>query len=208
MTYLELCQKVREESGVSGTGPDSVTGQVGVLKKICTWVQEADLEVQRARRDWRFLWTRNSSSLSASQQEYTLAELNMSQFSTLQQVKVSGQRVKVVDWDEWLAYYDGDISTGPGVQVVTESPSGSLLFFPVPDSALPIQVDYFKSAARLLGNDDQSQIPDDYQDVVVKAALVKYAKFEEDQFLYQSASADYMVAFKELCRDQLPKVNF
>ena len=64
MTFLELCQTVRQEVGVSGTGPTTVLNQEGQLKVIIDFVADSDFQIQILWEDWEFLWAQYSSTLS------------------------------------------------------------------------------------------------------------------------------------------------
>ena len=55
-TYLQLCQKLRQECEVGGTGPSAVTGQTGELARLVTWIADAYTELQQ-EYDW--LWLRS-----------------------------------------------------------------------------------------------------------------------------------------------------
>ena len=69
MTFLELCQTVRQEVGVSGTGPTTVLSQEGQLKVIVDFVAASDFEIQVLWEDWDYLWAQYSSTLSTSVKE-------------------------------------------------------------------------------------------------------------------------------------------
>ena len=56
MTFLELCQTVRSEVGISGTGPTTVIGQEGQLLSIVNFTAEADFLIQGLWLDWNFLF--------------------------------------------------------------------------------------------------------------------------------------------------------
>ena len=62
MTFLELCQTVRQEVGVSGTGPSTVLSQEGQLKVIVDFVAASDFEIQVLWEDWDFLWAHGHQS--------------------------------------------------------------------------------------------------------------------------------------------------
>lgn len=208
MTYLELCVRVREESGVSGTGPASTINQVGVLAKIIGWVRDADLDIQRFKTDWKFLWRRAQSALVVGQQSYSATELSLSDLKDINRFWVNDTPVRVVDWDEWVDRYEPQ-GTGQGMpQVVTIAPDLSFMFYPVPDSAYSTRTDYFKMPVALTADSDVSAIPAAYHDCIVQKALIYYGKFEEDQNLIQLASLEYEQKLSELCRDYLPKMGF
>lgn len=208
MTYLELCVRVREESGVSGTGPASTTNQIGVLAKIVGWVRDADLDIKRFKNDWKFLWRRTQSALVLGQQSYTAIDLSLSDLKDLSRFWVNDQPVRIVNWDEWVDRYEPQ-GTGQGLpQVVTIAPDGSFMFYPVPDSAYSTRTDYFKMPISLSGDSDMSVIPAAYHDCIVQKALIYYGIFEEDQALIQLATMQYEQKLSELCRDYLPKMGF
>lgn len=54
MTYLELCQRMALECGVSGT-LSTVAGQQGSLARCVNWVSQAWTEIQDEHDDWLFL---------------------------------------------------------------------------------------------------------------------------------------------------------
>ena len=208
MTYLELCVRVREESGVSGTGPASTINQIGVLAKIVGWVRDADLDIKRFKNDWKFLWRRTQSALVLGQQSYTAIDLSLSDLKDLSRFWVNDQPVRIVNWDEWVDRYEPQ-GTGQGMpQVVTIAPDDSFMFYPVPDSAYSTRVDYFKMPVALSGDSDVSVIPTAYHDCIVQKALIYYGRFEEDQALIQLATMQYEQKLSELCRDFLPKMGF
>ena len=62
MNFLELCQRVRQDAGVSGEGPTAVTGQSGILSRIVSWVKQANNEIQLKNKDWRFLWAQGEGN--------------------------------------------------------------------------------------------------------------------------------------------------
>ena len=70
MNFLSLCQRLRQECGVDGTGPVSVTGQTGEQKRLVDWIVQAWVEIQEERPDWLFLRKDFSFDTVASQQSY------------------------------------------------------------------------------------------------------------------------------------------
>lgn len=54
MTFLQLCQRMAAECGVSGT-LTTTAGQQGSLQRIINWVNQAWLELQLEHDDWGFM---------------------------------------------------------------------------------------------------------------------------------------------------------
>ena len=69
MTFLELCQTVRSEVGISGTGPTTVIGQEGQLLSIVNFTAEADFLIQGLWLDWNFLWAQFATETQANKRE-------------------------------------------------------------------------------------------------------------------------------------------
>ena len=64
-TYLELVSDVILETGLSGSNaPSSISTAEGDQKKVAYWVRVADLQVQRERIDWDFLWDTYDATLT------------------------------------------------------------------------------------------------------------------------------------------------
>lgn len=207
MNFLELCVRVREESGVSGTGPSSTANQVGVLAKIVGWVRDANNDIEKLKSEWRFLWRRALTVLVVAKQSYSPLELNVSELKSMQRIRVGDKFLRVIDWDEWVECYEQQ--TGQGMpQVVAIAPDNSFYFYPAPDAAYSVTIDYFSKPVRLVNDTDLPQIPEEHQDCIVQKALMYYANFEEDQALYQLASMRYDEKLSQLCGDQLPRMGF
>lgn len=55
MRFIDLVIRVKQECGVSGPDPITVTGQTKMLKRICDWVSQSWTEIQEERPDYDFL---------------------------------------------------------------------------------------------------------------------------------------------------------
>ena len=69
-TFLQLVQFAYREYGLPGNAPVSVANQSGRAKDIIGWVLQAHEEIQTARNDWTFDWTRGTVSLTANKDTY------------------------------------------------------------------------------------------------------------------------------------------
>lgn len=207
MTYLELCVRVREESGVSGTGPASTINQTGVLAKIVGWVRDANNDIEKLKSEWRFLWRRALTVLVIGKQGYSPLELNVPELKSTQRIRVGEKILREIDWNEFLYRYE--LERGKGLpQVFAIAPDNSFWFYPAPDAAYSVTIDYFRKPIILVNDADVPQIPEEHHDCIVQKALMYYANFEEDQALYQLAAMRYEEKLSQLCSDQLPRMGF
>lgn len=53
-TFLDLCQRLRRECGINGTGPSTVAAQVGEMARVVGWIQSAWIDIQETHQDWEF----------------------------------------------------------------------------------------------------------------------------------------------------------
>jgi hypothetical protein len=52
--FIQLCQLLRQEAGIAGTGPSTTEGQSGELGRLVQWIIEAYEDIQLKNLEWRF----------------------------------------------------------------------------------------------------------------------------------------------------------
>lgn len=75
VTFLDLCQRLRRECGVAGTGPSTVVGQVGEMARIVGWIQSAWMDIQETHQDWEFFRGTISFPLDGIKTIWKLADI-------------------------------------------------------------------------------------------------------------------------------------
>lgn len=73
-TFLQLAQKLRQETTDSGTGPSTVTGQTGELARFVSWIADAWQEIQSEREDWLFARKSFTVNTVAADADYAFGE--------------------------------------------------------------------------------------------------------------------------------------
>ena len=79
MNLLQLTNQTRVECGVSGPTLSSVQNLTGESARILAWVQQAWIDVQTSKEDWLFLRETFEFNTVASQWEYTLSLIHISE---------------------------------------------------------------------------------------------------------------------------------
>ena len=69
-TYLELCQKMIRDLGLS-ISISSVTNQTGMQQKITDWIADADEAIQTKWTDWDFLLAQHSVNTISGVRAYS-----------------------------------------------------------------------------------------------------------------------------------------
>lgn len=223
MNFLSLAQKVVEKGGIAGTGPTTVIGQAGELKRVVGYVNEAWNDIQLARNDWR--WMRGSVSFStvANQATYTPAQCGVTDLETwLVDSRQNTFRSYVtsdgVGSEIFLSYQPYDVwrdcfqygairDTRSRPMVITVTPDQSLGFGETPDSAdYTIVGDYQKMPSELAADADVPGLPAPFHMLIVYRALVLYAQYEENDYLRSINERDYNRMMSRLVSNQLPEM--
>jgi hypothetical protein len=198
MNFLQLCQRVAQESGtVPGTDdPSTVTGQEGRLKRIVDWTSQAYLDIQRLHTTWRWLQEDFSGSTIAGTQSYDAAALNIaSRFShwlhlnearqcTFSIYKTSeGQAGEgLLTYREWRDFRQTlNIGTHDNNKPVcfTVDPNNNIVFYPTPDDAYTIRGVYQKAPQTLAADGDEPEMPEQHHMAIVWKALLYLGTFDE-----------------------------
>ena len=209
MDFITLCQTVRRESGITGEGPASVANQVGILARVVEWVRKANTEIQLERDDWSFLWATVDTSLQAGVKTYIKGDLSAPDMKSLAAVLIGRNSLLIRDWDWWTYHIRRtNLKDATGTpEAVTIDPSGNLHFYPKPDADMDITVDYFTNPVPLVENTDIPVIPENYRQTIVERALMFYADYEEDQYLFAKKELVYKEWLGRMGIEFLPKVR-
>lgn len=219
MTFLELCQRVRQEvGGVSGTGPSSVTGNVGQLRKIVTWTNQAWRDLQLKHDDW--LWKRAdfTLNLAASDNDYAasdcvtpvtdLGSWDEESFRIyLTATGVSDETfISAMDYSLWRNIYSIGSQTASRPHIFTVKPDLHLGFGAVPDGSYTVAGQYLRSTLSMTADADlPTGLPEEFHMLIVYRAMKKYAADEGAPEVYANAAIEHRAMELALERKQLPK---
>ena len=198
MTFLEMCQKVAEESGTVATlpNPATVTGQTGRLGRIVGWVNSAYGLIQSLHPDW--LWMRGTfeGSLLTGVREYDGAAVGVTSFARFARMGRGTSVASVYDpaigrsdegvllfrpYDEFYeTFLIGERATlSEKPSHITRTPEGKFSVWPLPDKTYTVRGMYHKGRQVLTVDADVPDLPDEYHMAIVYRALVLLATFDE-----------------------------
>ena len=212
MTYLELCQRVRQESGISGVGPTTVAGQQGQLSKIVEWVKAAWLEIQNEREDWQFMWGTLTFDTVANQDAFTVDTTDIKYFDW---VRIYEKSLGKTDENELpeITYRQMREDSKIGVEETDRPisfsirPDKAIVLAPTPVEIYTITADYYQLPQVLTDNADIPTLPVAYHDIIVYKALMMFAAHFEANMQYQHAAAQYARLMANLEMNQLPRMT-
>lgn len=227
-TFLTLVQETAEESGTfSNIGnPESLSGLSGRELRVKNWVARAYRDIQRSKRNWKWLEADFSGTTTSSTQRYGSADLSISErFSNwipldhdqMQTFTVyltsEGQAtesfMRFIDWHEFRRTYltasNSDDSGKPTVFSI--DPDQKVTLYPIPDGDYTIRGLYRKTPQVLSDGADVPEMPEEFHDIIKWKALEYLGIFDEafDQLpAWRSMYKDMLV---QLHAHQLPQVR-
>lgn len=215
MTFLELAKRLRQEAGVSGTGPSTVLSQTGEMKRLVDWINTAWLDVQQDMPDYNWMKGSFTLTLSSTDPEYTPGNASLADHRAWVNRSLKVYTTSVADeeelgyipYDEFRSLYMvGSVATGrPFCYTVT--PDKSLRFFPTPDATYYVTGEYQKTASEMAADADEPGLPAEYHMAIVYRALMKYARYEAAPEIYEDAKAEYKRMMTAIKLDQLPDIQ-
>lgn len=221
-TFLELCQDLRQEAGISGADgtPTAVTGQTGELKRCVDWISKSYEEIQSAHNNWLFLRDSFSFETIAATIDYTPSSINLDEFESwwvdtfrcylTSLGTIDEQWLVFVPWerfrDEYLFAANRDVTGRP--THFTIRPDDTITVWPKPDAnGYTITGDYQKRPHVMTANGDEPVFPRQFHKVVMWNALMLYGAWESAPELYAHGERQSKKLMFRLRRNQLPAVS-
>lgn len=219
MTFLQLCQRLRQEAGVSGVGPSSVVNQAGEMRRLVDWVNTAYEDIQLTRTNWMWMRGEFSFNTTANDYDYSAAEagiasrFNMWDVNTLKAYRTSiglsnESALSELDYASYRrAYLTGAQSTGNPV-VFSIAPDRKLLLGAKPDDVYTISGQYWKAPQTLIADADIPEMPIEYHMLIVWRALEIYGLYEVASECVLRGKQSAFRYMNRLEMNQLPDVTF
>lgn len=212
MTYLQLCQALRREAGIQGTGPTAVTGQVKEYLAVVEWVAQAWTDIQTARRNWKFMWSNAwSKATVVGQSELDISSDSVARFDeetfTFYETAVGTSDRQYLYFEPWheSKTYIKSISSGNQMpSIITRYPSGNLTLIYPTDKIYTIEADTYREAQLFSADGDvPTGLPEEYHMAIVYKALFDYGAFEDAREQVDRARVRYGELFDNMLWTQI-----
>ncbi len=178
MNYLELCQQLVEDAGISGTF-ETVVDQTGEFARVTRWVKRAVRSIESKWFDWDFLAVTGDTNLITlvpGVQIYP-APLLLNKWDEDAFVRVNGDQP--LEFYPWTRIKQRRELNQPGdPYAFTILPNKNIKFFGIPQVAEDIEAPYFLKPRELLLDLDNPAIPEQFHELIVFKALDYYANYE------------------------------
>ena len=211
MNFLQLCQRVRSESGVSSGGPAAVSGQTGMLARIVSWVAD-EWALMQGEDDWKFLWRRETPTLQVGLAAYDGTALGVPTLGRIYARKLylvhptTSVKTRIgYKSPEWIQAHLAQ--SGPP-RWFTRDPDGTVRFFPTPDLAYGLVLEHLRAPQVLAENTEKPIVPEEHLHVaLVWPALERYARHVGDSVLLANAIAAGRESKSRLADVHAPKID-
>jgi hypothetical protein len=203
VTFLELCKRLRQECGGSGSGPPSVTTATGEDRLWVDWINDAWLELQALRPDWYWMWEPAEISVVAGTRTYALASTTIRRES----LRLDGDPVSLIDWTVFERLYGVPYAGSARPTVCSIRPDGNLVLAtdPVEDGVLAYE--HYRVPVPMAGNDEAPTLPARYQLILVYDGMRKYGFYDNAPEVLQRGEVEYQRMLARLARDTMSRVN-
>ena len=207
MNYLQLCQSLRRECGIQGTGPTSVTGQIGLLEKLVGWIADANDEICGFHHDWNFLWSQFEEPTIANTSTVTRpSDIGLWDTDSfcLDYNTDDYRKLKEMSYRQWRKFFRNGTRTPDKPSFFAVRPDKNIVLEPIPDDVYTLTADYWKIAPRLTNNPDEPLIPENLQRIIVVRAKIYYAEHDNAPEVMQGAMQEFQVLINSLRGSELP----
>jgi hypothetical protein len=211
MNYLNLCDTLIKEAGLSEGGIASVSGQSGIKQKVVRWVSSAWVEIQN-KRDWNFLWQEGSFNTTVGKQSYHPVEdlalapalRRWNPYSVIHSTSDGNKYyLQYVAWDN----FDNTLSSNGQPTQFTLKPDGTLKFNSVPTAVSTVSFEYIRDPQVLESNTDEPMMSSRHHDVILYQAMAYLAAEQDAPELYQDASRQLMTRLADMSAEMLPNTS-
>lgn len=215
MTFLELAKRLRQECGIPGSGPNSLSAQTGELKRVVDWISAAYIDIQSIHTTWDFLRKEFSFSCVNGTENYGVTKHGL---TDLAEWDVDTVRCYLTESDEqflefypWEQFRDtwkiGTNRTRTGRPICfSVKPDNSLTFDCVPDAAYTISGEYYSTPVEM-GTDAQSPIfPAQFHLAIVFRAMMYAGAYLAEPDKYSFGDSEFRRLIGRMEMSQLPPV--
>lgn len=224
MTFLELVNRLKQETGVSGDDLTTLVGVVKEQKRLKDWINRAYQEIQLHRQDWDWLRKTATFNTVADQQVYHVGsglDIDVSDFgywrngsfrSYLQSAGVGTEVIleQYLDFAQFRDYYllgSRKLVTGRPLYYTINPADKAILLGFTPDNVYVVEGEYFRAPHELSADADEPLMPPRYHMAIVYLAMVKYGMFEAAGEQIEAGRSGYSMLLHRMLADQTPIVQ-
>jgi hypothetical protein len=236
LNFLQLVQRLHNESGHQGTAPATVTDQTGMAGRFVNWINDAYEDIFGKHETWRFRIETFSFDTISGAYAYSPASANINDLAAwhfnpdhnclsgirchttvapggLGQITDEADLI-YVPWQEFHSIYRFGSHRYQTAKptVFSVDPDNALAVWATPDHSitgqLTINGQYVASLTPLAENADIPVIPEPFHKIIMWRALMFYGGFEGSVDDFDRGQQEYRRMLAQLEFNQLPQITF
>lgn len=218
MNFLQICQRMRQEAGISGSGPVTVSNQSGEMKRVVDWCAAAWNDIQLLKENWNWMRGDVQFNTTASKRDYSPADAGIAaEFSKWDPVSFRIYRASVgtsnefdinfMPWESFRHIYMTGFQVEGTPVCFSISPDQKLMLGPKPDDVYTMTGEYWKKPTELAQDSDTPSMPNQYHLLIVWMALEKYGWYESASEVIQRALKEQRFYKSRLGLNQMPMMQ-
>lgn len=191
---------------------------------MVNWTRDAYRDIQRKRKDWRWLFADFSGQTISGTRSYDSAALSISsRFSRWVHQGEDGENAFTIyktsegqDTEGFLHFMEwgdfrrialvGSEATRTGAPIyISEGTDRKLYLHPIPDAAYTLRGRYYKAPQVLSADGDTPEMPEEFHEAIMWRALMKLAIFDEAAQLTPYYTNEYSRLIEDLIHHQVPR---
>lgn len=209
MTFLELCQRLRQEVGAAGVGPAAVKAQHGEAARLISWISQAWTEIQTEHRDWRFAWAMGEVMMEDGYRDYPLPN-DFGSFIP-ETIYLGDRRLTLLPYRIFRQRFRKPTVQEPKHLTVTPDDTlrtgGVLSIDGIPDENDALTFEYYRKPQVLAENGDVPRLPEEYHMLIVYQAMIQYGLYENAGEVVQQGSANTQRILRLITDSELPDMT-
>lgn len=218
-TYLQLCQRLRQEVGAAGTGPTTVINQTGEYQRLVDWIAEADEEIQRETDEWRFMVGNYALNTLVGVASYLPSDCippitdmrkwkeRRPKMYLLASGVTDEQELTYIDYDDWYHRYGTGPQSNSRPRHWAYGNAGELLIGPRPADVYRISGEYQRVVTPLTLDAQTPIYPAEFHLLPVYLAMMSYGRYNAATEVYSDGERKYYKMLSQMRRTQMPRLN-
>lgn len=202
-TFLQLCQRVRQEAGIAGTGPSSVAAQTGELKRVVDWTADAWMMIAN-KQLWDWLWEQATVTITAGT-SLTAGAIPVQRYLP-DTAYIGDTPLEFVAWADFKREHPTVTQAGEPTQWSIR-PDGAFVVDYLPETDTDITVERYALPTALTADADVPDLPTRFHMAIVWKALMEAADYDEAGVTRATAKVKYAEVLGDAFGDAITPIT-
>lgn len=206
MNRIELIRALRQEAGISGSGPVSSAGATGQTKDLVDRIDEAWLDIQNMTM-WNWMWEEATVTIPAGADVSAATGVPAPRYVVTSMRSPSG-RMRYLAHRDFADMFDV-LLPGVGEPTIWTVRPDTLIKVNAlaPAGGLTLQVERYRNPVPFAADTDVPALPSQYHRIIVWLAMMRISAFDEAGSRYASAEREYNRLLARLTSEEMPQLD-